>query len=86
MNDPEPRPENEPKPESDEAVDTSAESPEESATFTISIVKSGGKIETRLLKGKTPVAERTVDAKLQPFGAAMKELSDRLGRDLLRLE
>ena len=86
MNDPEPRPENEPKPESDEAVDTSAESPEESAAFTISIVKSGGKIETRLLKGKTPVAERTVDAKLQPFGAAMKELSDRLGRDLLRLE
>ena len=58
---------------------------QEVQAFTISVSKNGDKVEAKLLKGKTPVVDKSVDARLQPFESAMREISTTLGRDLLNL-
>jgi len=86
MNTPVEKKPEEPPPEEETQEDsTSEETPLEEMTFTISVSKSGDRVEAKLLKGKTPVVERSVDAKLQPFESAMREISTSLGRDLLNL-
>jgi len=85
MNTPVERKPEEPSPEEETQDDSSSEETQEEAVFTISVTKSGDRVEAKLLKGKTPVVERSVDARLQPFEAAMRELSTSLGRDLLNL-
>ncbi len=77
------KPEEPPPEETPEA--SPEETPEEEFEFTVSVVRAGDRVEVKLLKGKTPVVERTLDAKMVPFGSAMKEVADRLGRDLLKL-
>ena len=86
MNEPvEQRPE-EPPPEEETRDDSvSVEQPQEVQAFTISVSKNGDKVEAKLLKGKTPVVDKSVDARLQPFESAMREISTTLGRDLLNL-
>ncbi len=79
----EPTPE-EPKPEED-PVENPEEMPEE-FEFTISVSRSGDKVEVKLLKGKEAVVERLLDAKMAPFDSAMEEVSDHLGRKLLKLK
>ena len=69
----------EPKPEEEQPQE------EEDLAFTISVTKTGGRVEAKLLKGGTPVVERSVDAKLQPFDEAMKDISSTLGRECLQL-
>ena len=69
----------EPKPEEEQPQE------EEDLAFTISVTKTGGRVEAKLLKGGAPVVERIVDAKLQPFDEAMKDISSTLGRECLQL-
>ena len=86
MNEPVERKPEEPPPEEETKDDsTSEEQPPEVPMFTISVSKSGDRVEAKLLKGKSPVVDRSVDAKLQPFESAMREISTVLGRDLMNL-
>ena len=74
-----------PKPETPEESSEDSESEEELLEFTISVSKTASGVEVKLLKGKEPVVERTVDGKFAPFDGAMREVSKRLGKDLLKL-
>ena len=86
MNEPvEQKPEEPPPEEETQDDSTSDEQPPEVPAFTISVSKNGDKVEAKLLKGKTPVVDKSVDAKLQPFESVMREISTTLGRDLLNL-
>ena len=86
MNEPVEQKPEEPPPEKETQDDsTSDEQPPEVPAFTISVSKNGDKVEAKLLKGKTPVVDKSVDAKLQPFESVMREISTTLGRDLLNL-
>ena len=86
MNEPvEQKPEEPPPEEETQDDSTSDEQPPEVPAFTISVSKNGDRVEAKLLKGKTPVVDKSVDAKLQPFESAMREISTTLGRDLLNL-
>ncbi len=86
----EPRPDEkkpeEKKPEESPPEETPEEAtPEEEQAFTISILRRGENVKVKLLKGRMPVVERTLDAKMDAFGSAMREVSDRVGRDFLKL-
>ncbi|MBR2356065.1 MAG: hypothetical protein IKA69_06785 [Kiritimatiellae bacterium] len=86
MNEPvEQKPEESPPEEETRDDSISVEQPQEVQAFTISVSKNGDKVEAKLLKGKTPVVDKSVDARLQPFESAMREISTTLGRDLLNL-
>jgi hypothetical protein len=70
------------------------ETPEESSDneaeelrieFSISVVKTSSGVELKLLKGDSPVVERTVKSKFAPFDQAMRDVSRKLGRELLSL-
>ncbi|MGN0853921.1 MAG: hypothetical protein ACI4R9_00200 [Kiritimatiellia bacterium] len=58
------------------------EDPEEEMAFSISVTRTGEAVEVRLLKGKTPIYEKTAGLERVSFGAAMKEVADRLGQEL----
>ncbi len=74
----------EPPPEETPSESTSEETP--LLEYTISVLRSGDRVEVKLLQGKTPVVERAMDAKRTPYDAAMREVADRLGRDFLKLK
>ena len=77
----------EPPPEETPPEDPAPEEPpEEELAFTLEISRKGAAVSLRLLQGETPVYEKTLGPELAPFGAAMKEVSDKLGRDLLKLK
>ena len=54
------------------------ETPPEELEFTISVKKSGGMLETKILKGKAPVFERTCPAKAGEFRSLTGSLVDKL--------
>ena len=66
--------------------DASPEEPPEELAFTLEISRKGDTVGLRLLQGETPVYEKSLGSELAPFGAAMKEVADKLGRDLLKLK
>lgn len=79
---PEEPPPEEPKPEDPQPE----EPPEELLEFSISVSRKGDDVEVKLLKGDSPVYEKKVDGRFSSFESAMKELSLKLGRDLLHLK
>lgn len=81
MNMPEPKPDKQSEPEQD--GDGDGESME--LEFTISVARTSSGVEVKLMKGDSAVVERTVDAKFAPFNNAMKEVSRKLGKELLSL-
>ena len=84
MNDP--KPENEEKPEEPPPEET-PDSPEEEplVEFTISVSQEGNTISVKLLRGEETVLERKVDARMSDFSDGMMKVSDKLGRDILKL-
>lgn len=83
-----PRPEAEPTPEEKpEEPEPEEPTPEEEPVvmYSISVSKTDGKIEVKLLQGKSPVMERTVDERFAPFDEAMKDVARKLGADILNL-
>jgi len=91
MEKPEPKPEEKPetppeeKPEEPDPSD-SPEKPEEPLmAYSIMVERDGETVKVKLMQGKTSVAERTPKAKIDEFNEAMKLISDKLGRDILRL-
>ena len=87
----EPRPEEEKKPEEppeepQPEEPQPEEPPEEKLEFTLSVQRRGETVELKLLQGETPVYEKSLGTELAPFGAAMREVADKLGRDLLKLK
>ena len=81
MNIPEPRKENQKTPEDA----SQSESEEAVMEFTISVAKTSSGVEVKLMKGDTPVVERSVKSKFAPFDQAMREVSRKLGKELLSL-
>ncbi|MBO7236540.1 MAG: hypothetical protein J6V45_00465 [Kiritimatiellae bacterium] len=81
MNIPEPQKENQETPEDS----SQGESEDEKLEYTISVVKTSSGVEVKLLKGDAPVVERSVKAKFAPFDQAMREVSRKLGKELLSL-
>lgn len=77
----------EPQKESQETPDDSSqgESEEVKLEYTISVVKTSSGVEVKLLKGDAPVVERSVKAKFAPFDQAMRDVSRKLGKELLSL-
>ena len=73
--------------ESQETPDDSSqgESEDEKLEYTISVVKTSSGVEVKLLKGDAPVVERSVKAKFAPFDQAMRDVSRKLGKELLSL-
>jgi hypothetical protein len=53
--------------------------------YTISVRKTSSGVEVKLMKGDSPVVERTVKSKFAPFEQAMREVSRKLGKELLSL-
>jgi len=85
MNDP--RPESEEKPEEpppEDAPDQPEDDPK--VSFMISVSQEGGSISVKLLRGDETVLERKVDARMSDFSDGMMNVSDKLGRDILRLK
>ncbi len=86
----EPQPEEkkpeEPPPEERPQTPSPQEEPEEEYEYTISVIRAGNNVKVKLMKGETTVVERSIDAKMNNFDSAMQEVTDRLGRDLLRLK
>ncbi|MBO4448919.1 MAG: hypothetical protein J5807_05485, partial [Kiritimatiellae bacterium] len=72
--------------ESSQQEDSSSGGEELLMEFSISVRKDGDSVEVKLLKGNEEVTGRNVKAKMTPFSAAMEEISNRLGRDLLKLK
>lgn len=77
----------EPQKESQETTEDSSqgESEDEKLEYTISVVKTSSGVEVKLLKGDAPVVERSVKAKFAPFDQAMRDVSRKLGKELLSL-
>ena len=75
----------EPPPEEKPEEPAPEQPPEEELEFTISVSRKGDVVEVKLLQGETPVYEKTLGTELAPFGSAMREVADKLGRDLLKL-
>lgn len=86
MNDP--KPENEEKPEEPPPEETpdAPEEEEPEMEFTISVSREGDSISVKLLRGEETVLERKVDAKMSDFSEGMRKVSDKLGRDMLKLQ
>ena len=85
MNDPKPESEEKPEePPPEETPDSPEEEPE--VEFTISVMQEGNSITVKLLRGEETVLERKVDARMSDFSDGMKKVSDKLGRDMLRLK
>ena len=85
LNQPQPdekKPPEEPPPEEQPPEE---EPPEEKLEFSISVVREGDSVEVKLLQGEAAVYEKRLDSRFAPFGAAMKEVSEKLGKDLLKL-
>ncbi len=82
------RPE-EKKPEEPPPEEPPSDSPLEEAPedfeFTVSVSRKDGRLNVRLLKGKTPVVERETDEKWTPFDSAMRKVTEILGRDFFKL-
>jgi hypothetical protein len=53
--------------------------------YTISVRKTSSGVEVKLMKGDSPVVERTVKSKFAPFEQAMRDITEKLGRDILSL-
>lgn len=81
LNTPEEKKPEEP-PEEPEPEEPQPEDAPEEVAFTISVVRRGASVEVKLLKGETPVYEKTVNGERAAFGAAMKEVADKLGSEL----
>ena len=67
-----------PEEKPEEPSESEAETPPEEIEFTISVKKSGGTIETKILRGKDPVFERTCPAKKGDFRSLSGALTDKL--------
>lgn len=81
MNVPEPQKESQETPEDS----SQGESEDEKLEYTISVIKTSSGVEVKLLKGEAPVVERSVKAKFAPFDQAMRDVSRKLGKELLSL-
>lgn len=73
-----PEPEEPPEEKPEDPSESEAETPPEEIEFTISVKKSGEKIETKILHGKDPVFERTCPAKKGDFRSLSGALTDKL--------
>jgi Zn-dependent M32 family carboxypeptidase len=80
------------KPESSERE--AQETPEQSENgqgdeikleYSISVLKTSSGVEVKLIKGDSAVFERTVDSKFAPFDSVMREVSRKLGKELMSL-
>lgn len=81
----EPEPE-EPKPEEPTPEDAESDTPQEQLQlFSLSIQRTGGEIEIKLMQGKSVVAEERVESKAAAFKSAMDRLVHRLSSDFLGL-
>ena len=85
--DPEEKPEPEETPEEtpEDVSESESETPPEELEFTVSVKKSGGQLEMKVLRGKTSVFERTCPAKRGDFRSASGALVDKL-IDVLELK
>lgn len=77
----------EPQQKSQETPDdvSQGESDELEMEYTISVRKTSSGVEVKLMKGDSPVVERTVKSKFAPFEQAMRDITEKLGRDILSL-
>lgn len=73
--------------ESDETPEepSRSESDEVKLEYTVSVVRTSSGVEVKLMKGDSPVVERTVKSRFAPFDQAMRDVSRKLGRDILSL-
>lgn len=88
MEKPDPEPEKKPEPEKPEdPTESDQQSEDEQLTmFSIVVQRDGETVTVKLEQGKTTVAERSAKAKMSDYQGAMKEISDKLGADILKLK
>ena len=89
MEKPEPEPEKKPEPE--EKPEDPTESDQESEeppllTYSIVVEREGDTVRVKLDQGKSTLAERNAKAKMSDYQDAMKFISDKLGKDILKLK
>jgi hypothetical protein len=73
------------KSETQEKSEGSSDVENLSMEFTISVIKTSSQVEVKLLKGESTMVEKKVELKYNPFESAMKEVSRKLGKELLSL-
>lgn len=73
------------KSETQEKSEGSSDVENLSMDFTISVIKTSSQVEVKLLKGESTMVEKKVELKYNPFESAMKEVSRKLGKELLSL-
>lgn len=81
-----PEPEDPPEENPEDPVDSEQPPEEPLMEFSIRVEKRDGEVKVQLLQGKSAVEDRTVGEKMSEFSEAMKAVSDRLGRDYLKLK
>lgn len=83
---PEKKPEEPPPPEETPPEDSPEEPPEELMLFTITVEHGADGVEVKLEQGKKTLVERHARPEMSDFSDAMKQLSDKLGREILKLK
>ncbi|MBS7286223.1 MAG: hypothetical protein KIH06_03060 [Kiritimatiellae bacterium] len=73
------------KSETEEKIEGSSDAENETMEFKISVIKTSNQVEVKLLKGESTVLDKQVELKYLPFENAMKEVSRKLGREILSL-
>ena len=86
-----PEPEPEKKPELEEKPEDPTESDQQSEeppllTYSIVVERVGDEVKVKLDQGKSTLAERNAKAKMSDYQDAMKFISDKLGKDILKLK
>lgn len=86
MQEPVPEEKPQPQPETQSESDGEGESDEEpEMEFSISVRRAGGSVEVKLERGKETLDSRTVPAERTAFEQAMKAISEKLSRDVMKL-
>ena len=81
---PEDKPEPEGKPEDPSESDQQTEEP--LTMFSITVAREGDQVKVKLDQGKSTVAEKTAKARMSDYQGAMKYVSDKLGKEILKLK
>ena len=72
------------KPENPSESDQQTEDP--LTMFSITVAREGDRVKVKLDQGKSTVAEKTAKARMSDYQGAMKYVSDKLGKEILKLK
>ena len=74
------------KPEPEDPSESDQQTEEPLTMFSITVAREGDQVKVKLDQGKSTVAEKTAKARMSDYQGAMKYVSDKLGKEILKLK